>query len=304
MPGFHRILYPTDFSDCARRALPRAVQFAREWGAELHLLHAIVLHAVMETDRERLAGALVEEAERQLERLTDGGVADGVRIVPAVRRGISTAPVILEYAAEHDVDLIVMGSHGRRGLRRFFLGSVAEEVTRVADAPVLIIGKHEDPAAADTAIRRIVVPVDFSSHCDLALEYAARLADRLGADIVLLHVVEQVLYPDFYVPITAAGIDVAALREEARTRLSKMAERLIASGHEIRVETVVSVGHPAGQIVEFAETNEADLIVMATHGLTGLERALVGSVTERVARRASSSVLVVKPFGKPFPDGA
>lgn len=291
MLEIRRVLHPTDLSEGARRALAHAVDLARAHGAELHLLHVLVLQQL---DRERRAGRLPEEEEviRQLEADRSSFVnSGGVRVVRSVRRGFSAARVIAGYASEQAIDLVVLGSHGWRGLRRIILGSVAGQVVSLAGCPVLIV------SAPDGFERfgRVLVPIDFSEPSALALAHARKLARFWQARLRLLHVVPQLMYPSFYVQVTDLNVDVWALRRAAKERLEQLAEEVRAeTGAEVDVE--VRVGRAAAEIQGSAHDFGADLIVMASHGLSGLERALLGSVTEKVLRSSEISVLVVKPF--------
>lgn len=290
-----RLLHPTDFSECSERALPVAVLLAEAHEAELHALHALVLHAADETDVDLLWERLAEEARAELRAI---GEDRELRVSPAVARGISAAPVILDYASEQDVDLIVMGTHGRRGVRRWLAGSVAEEVVRLAPCPVLTVHAEPGPSEAGDVPRfqEMVVPVDFSSHSRLAVAHARELSETLDARVSLVHVVEQAVYPDFYLPVQSSGLDLAGLRETAAERLRELADEAVGAERTGAVE--VRTGRTVPEIIDFVEARGADLVVIASHGLQGLERVLLGSVAERVVRRASCSVLTVKAFGK------
>jgi nucleotide-binding universal stress UspA family protein len=146
------------------------------------------------------------------------------------------------------------------------------------------------------SISRILVPVDFSAHSDRALRYAARLAGQVGAAVELLHVVEDFTYGAFsevYVP------NVPAMTEEAINsavdRLTPLKAEVFPHGAD--VETVVYVGRPAATIVEHARAGKFDLIVMGTHGRTGLPHLFMGSVAEHVVRTAPCPVLTVRGAG-------
>ena len=295
MLDIEKILFATDLSECANQALPHAIRFAELHQAELHMLHVLVLHGADLPDRsEPYPGE--EEARRVLEEASSQA---GGRVVHALTRGFSAAPAILEYADDADIDLIVMGSHGRRGVRRMLLGSVAEEVVRTSDRPVLTIRRRKGAEAAEhVEIHRILVPVDFSKHGRQALEYARALAGTYGAEIHLLHSVDIPVYPDFYVPVSISGLDMAKLRERSHERLERLAKESFGVEPDLRVRVDVGVGRPVGEIVEYAESHEIDLIIIPTHGLTGVERALLGSVTSGVIRRAPCSVLTTKPHGR------
>ena len=297
MLDIKKIVYATDFSPCSENAFPIAVRLAASHDAELHMVHAIVLHADDPHDPahhfpepDELYERMRSSAEARMATTAENGGMPDLKIVRAQVRGISPAPVILEYAEEQGVDLIVMGTHGRRGLRHLLLGSVAEEVVRMADCPVLTV--REDAASA-SAFERILVPMDYSANSELALGYAKEIASSEGASLHLLHVLEVGTYPDFYFPVQASQMfDMPELKEKA---LQHLRDRLEKEGPEVPAELHVELGHPAQNVVEYAERLEIDLIVLASHGRTGLERALLGSVAEGVARRAKCPVLIVKP---------
>jgi nucleotide-binding universal stress UspA family protein len=290
MLEIRRILFPTDFSECAQVALPHAVRLAQLHDADLILLHVLVLHQSTAMDVvEPFPGE--EEARKALEETARQPA--GTRVSHHVARAVAAAPAILDYAEEDGADLIVIGSHGRRGIRRLLLGSVAEEVLREAACPVLIV-REDAKRSTEAEVKRILVPIDFSKQTALALDYAHELASSFGASLDLLHVVEVPTYPDFYVPFSAA-LETGAVRQDAQARLDALAEPLRLF-HEVHTE--VRVGRTSIEVTELAEDRGHDLIVLPSHGYSGLERVLLGSVAEGVLRRAPCPVLTVKPFGK------
>ena len=302
MLDIKRILYATDFSPCSDGAFPPALQLAERYDAELHMLHAIVLHADDPHDAahhfpepEELYERLRSGADKRMAAWTDAHGPFELRIVRAQRRGISPGTVILEYADEQDIDLIIMGTHGRRGLRHLLLGSVAEEVVRLAERPVLTV--RQGATGGWTGFERILVPMDYSEHSDVALSYAKEFAAAEGARLHLLHVLEVGTYPDFYFPVQAAQMfDMPELEKRALAHLRHRLERV--PGPEMEASLKVELGHPAQRIAEFAEERvRADLVVIASHGRSTLH-FLLGSVAEGVIRRARTPVLIVKSFGK------
>jgi nucleotide-binding universal stress UspA family protein len=302
-----QILHPTDFSPSARAALQHAIALAREHGATLHLLHADpaltddpIRGAFSVSLSEEEAYAEVEaQARKQLDALcAEAGLdeAGEVDVVTAVKRGLAPGPVIVDYARHHDIDLIAMGTHGRRGVRRFVLGSVAEEVTRHAEADVLTVraaDEAEVEALTPEAVERVLVPIDFSAYSRPLAEAAVTVARDYTAALDLLHVVEPLPFP---VPLMGA-VTLYDLVSNPKEEATKLLDRL---ADEVRVEggpaiaTHVEDGHAALTITEVAEARHSDLIVIASHGLTGLERVLLGSVTARVTRRAPCPVLVLR----------
>ena len=299
-----KILYPTDFSTCAGLAMPHTVQLAERHGAELHIFHTLVIHEADPGDAvhhlpnmEELYKALEEHAESQMRAATDEHGSPGFTIKRAQLRGISAAGGILDYAAENDIDLIVMGTHGRRGIRRLLLGSVAEEVVRLAPCPVMTVPERAARGTPAAQIQRIVVPVDFSDYARIALTYALELAALYEARLYPLHVVDEVIYPDFYPPIMPSGGSVTEeLRDQSIQRLRTLVAEAGAAGFTEDVH--VRAGRAAPEIADFAAEQAADLIVIASHGLTGISHMLLGSVTEQVVRRAACPVFTVKAFGK------
>lgn len=304
-----RVLVPTDFSDRAERALPHALWLAEEFGAELHMLHAVVLHGGDPAGPGRGFPDLDDAydrlrdwaAERLKETSADLDRSD-VRVVRAQERGIAAAPTIVEYANDNDVDVVVMATHGRRGVRRMLLGSVAEEVLRTAGCPVLTVRPDGDgrPDGADTVggpPEKILVPVDFSEHSDLALASAGALARRFGAELDVLHVIAELGVPD---PYFADAAELRALTKAARDRVPEaLAERVDrVLGEDVAAGTHMEVGTPPAAIAEFAREQGSDMIVVGSHGRTGVERVFLGSVAEGIVRRAPCPVLTVKPFGK------
>lgn len=305
MLDIQRILYPTDFSETARQALPWAASLADHHGAGLHVLHALSLHAA---DPASLEGAFpipesvfddwTRRAEEALEETAETSRERGLTVRQEIRRSIAPSSAILDYADEEGIDLVVMGTHGRRGLRHLALGSVVEEVLRFAPVPVLAVRKREElESQADLPLPeldRILVPVDFSEHADLALETGVELARDYGIALDVLYVVEQITYPDFYYPAAPSRERMAReVSEKAGERLERRVGEYEKAG-EMTVDFDVQVGRPEDRICTRAEEEGADLIVMGSHGRTGLSRVLLGSVTEGVIRRAPCPVLVVK----------
>lgn len=298
------ILFPTDFSRCSQQAFAHALFLAEHHEATLQLFHAVILHEDDPVDPDRhfpeakeLLGTLFEIADSQLASLVELHKDHPVTLEEFRTRGLSPAGLILEHATEHDVDLIVMGTHGRRGPSRFLLGSVATQVVRASSAPVLTL-RELDEGRPLAAIDHILVPIDFSGHSRTALRHATELARTYDADLQLIHVVQQPNYPYFYAPVPAMPPveQVHGLRERGKEALQKLVTEAGDATLDHRLEIID--GHPATEIVEFAEGNGSDLIVTASHGLTGLDRLLLGSVSEQVVRTSKVPVLLMKSFGK------
>lgn len=301
MNPLRRILFPTDFSESADEVLTHAAFLAREWGAELHVLHVNDSSSSKsasgpdssESDlkqriSERIRRTATVEADHEL-----GG--SGLRSVAVVRSGEAPAPVINEYAREASVDLIVLGTHGRRGLRRVFMGSVAEEAIRSAPCPVYCIRQDDDEVTPAVHLpKRILVPVDFSEYAPRAVAAARRFA--IGeAEIHLVHVVEEMVPPAIYGLEYPTYHDMTAEMEgHARVELGN----LVASipGGEGQIVQAVITGYPASAIIDYTAEHDIDLVVLSTHGRSGVERLLLGSVTEKVIRTSGVPLLIIRSF--------
>ena len=299
MLSIKKILFPTDFSACAEQAFSQAAYLAERYDAVLHVLHvaepSLVLPPLDLTEAD-IAADLHLPQPAALPKKQRGGAGSLLNVeVPPVDGSVERA--ILAYAAQEDVDLIVMGTHGRRAIDRLLLGSVAGKVVRLAECPVFTVG-FEAASWQEGVARRILAPVDFSEHARLAVAYAKGLAATYGAHLDLLHVIEETALTAAYgmEPVVVQVPDVQGPAREALERLMQE-----VGGPETPYTVHISVGQPAHEIADFAERQGIDLIVIATHGLTGIKRLLLGSVAEHVVHRAPCPVFTVKGFGKRLP---
>ena len=286
------ILAATDFSTTADNAARLARDLSRRFDAHLHMLHVVVIldDAHLEKEHrhqleELMAGT--DEARRTV-MANDAEARTGVEITSHLVQGLAPGEAIVESADNLGCDLIVMGTHGRRGISHLLLGSVAERVVRTSSVPVLTV--RSDAAINPDGITRILVPHDFSEASATAIRYAADWARVLGAEITLLHVVEPVVYPEFY------SVDVLTddLMERLKTR-SEEALHTVAAGlaETVPTHSAVAVGRAADTITTYVDPEKFDLVVMATRGLSGLEHVLLGSVAESVLRRCRVPMLTI-----------
>jgi nucleotide-binding universal stress UspA family protein len=285
-----RLLFATDGSDCAERARVHAFDLAHRFDADLHVVH------VEERDVELSDVIEIREADVLADLhlpLPDDAPVPVSRVHEHTVVHRSAADGLLNYAAEHDTPLIVLGTHGRRGVQRLVLGSVAEEVVRRAPGPVLTVGRGA-PASPPTD-GPLLVPVDFSDHQERLLTHARLLAQAYEVSIALLHVVNRADPPAAYeTEQERPAPDV--LRDRSTQALTEPAASLRDDGLDVQVE--VRHGHPADEILTAADDLDAALLAIATHGRSGVERMLMGSVAETVIRRAPCPVFTVKSFGR------
>lgn len=298
------ILFPTDFSPCAEEAFEHAIHMAKHTGATVHVLTVVG----EDSDDRPMEYLPLEEADDGSSLYYAPGPDDEqdtpVSIVYHQINGRSPADAIVQRVEESAIDVVVMGTHGRRGAERLLSGSVAEEVVRRATCPVFtVLCQAADEEAPELPKARpidaILVPVDLSEHSADIVAHAQGMAALYGAAIHLLHVVEDIAYPNVYGidPITPVLPDVM---ERARESLQHYAMQLREAGCD--VHTHVVVGYAAHDIVEQATELDCDLIMMGTHGRTGLKRFLIGSVAEKVVRRTPCPVFIVKSFGASIVD--
>lgn len=292
----NRILVPTDFSPAATHALQWALRFAKTHGATLHLLHVVAEYdpdwfgndATVPVGQ--MKETLHQQAKEELERIAPDPEVTGVPSQYDIRHGLDVvADVILEAAEEIDADLIVTGTHGREGLAHLILGSVAEKIVRRARRPVLTVGTE---APDKPSIQRVLAPVDFSDPSKQALRFAKDVAATYDARLDLLFVAEERTVPTFSdtgIPrLNRLKMDPEIVKDSAQA-LEQLSESV--GGPDVSVHGHVAEGDVSKQIVRFAETHDVDLIVIATRGLSGLNRFLLGSVTQRVVRAAPCPVL-------------
>ena len=311
---YRSILVPLDGSPLSEHAIPAASDLARRSGALLRLVHAHVLYTAAPIYIEGMPvideqmHSLGEAHERAyLEGIRDRLVTEtDLRITIAVLDAADadvrdqTIPQLLaRYAATTDTDLIVMTTHGRGGLARFWLGSVADALVRTSSVPLLLIRPDEDtsPMEHRPAFRQILIALDGSASAEQILEPAQRLGELTQAAYTLLHVVEPhtlISSGTFTAPTDFAAEDTQQHQMEAQRYLERIAGSLRATGVSVGVD--VRVGDQvAAAILNAAREQRVDLLAIATHGRSGLARLLLGSVADKLVRGATLPVLLWRP---------
>lgn len=289
MDKLQHILFPTDFSPCADKAAAFAVQFAQTFGAKLTLAHVSIIYEDTHLPHDPARTHLLVEPEtrfrHQLEEIVRKNGAEALPYALVQIHGVTIAASLAEYAEQHAVDLIVMGTHGRQGFKHWLLGSVAEDLVRRAPCPVFSVKEAWSGMPQD--MTTILVPIDFSLASRTALHGARVLASKIGARIQVLHVVEPPAYPEIYAYATNADF----FEQACEKSLEIMNSLLEEPGPLVTASAHVVAGHPSREILKFAEGNGSMMIMMAHLGISGLAERILGSVTEYVVRRASCPVL-------------
>jgi nucleotide-binding universal stress UspA family protein len=286
------ILLPLDGSPLADQAVPFAVSLAQRSGARIILVRATEASTMLDVDASDAERGVISRAEHDLEaaaaRLRTAGVEAEVHVYYD-----NPIPAILDASRRYHASLIVMSTHGRSGLGRMMYGSVADDILRHADAPVLLIPSTIDHAWASDRTPTILVPLDGSALAEEALDGAEMLAELLGARLHLLRVVEPPTYPLYGDGYAFIPFDDATEQELAREYLDTLAGRLATGGTPVQVE--VAVGIPSAVIPSVARECQADAIAMATHGRGGLARLVLGSVATGTLQRTHVPLLLTRP---------
>jgi nucleotide-binding universal stress UspA family protein len=227
------------------------------------------------------SSARTQEAYTYLDRAAAGLRGKGAIVDTQVLTG-APAPTLVDMAVRGQFSLILMCSRGKSGIKRFLMGSVAEEVLRRSSIPVLIV----HPLTKTTGklrIKRIVVPLDGSLRSSSILPHVAPLAKATGAKLLFMTTIEPRAKVDYPVEVLARNL----FREQ---------KRLHKQG--IQTELAIRYGDPVVEILSFGDVQNADLVALSTHGRTGVERTLYGSVAESVLRKGKLPLLLLRTAGK------
>jgi nucleotide-binding universal stress UspA family protein len=302
MTRVRQILCATDFSPASEPAWQEALLLARLCHAELALLH-VVPPVMFPPDGyipprvyQELVDAAHHDAHAGLERLVGQAADPRLKVRTRVEEG-GPAASILEVAREEMADLVVLGTHGRTGVERLVLGSVADRVVRQASCPVLTVPARPGVATAGR-LGRILYATDFSPAAREGWPWAVALAEAAGADIDLLHVT---LAPvgDHEVPAERLGEMAQTLHEQGQAAAERFLRRYCPQDlARERVHVLIGRGPVAEQIAHWARSRSADLIVMGTHGWSGLLRWMLGSVAHHLLQTAPCPLLTVGPAGR------
>jgi nucleotide-binding universal stress UspA family protein len=292
----YTILVAVDGSQLAGRALAFAVERARIRVADIVLVFVVNRQAVADSvavpwvnvDPTPLLNALEAEGDVVL-RAAESLVASAGVTVKAVKLDGAPGDAILQYALQTSVDLIVMGTHGRRGFNRFATGSTAEDVIRGAMVPVFVIPARYVPSAQRAPLARALVAVDGSPAAELALDFAATLAKSEGTLVTLCTVVEQWARED---SLDSSVFCKSELESKAAAELAAEHTRFASLG--FAADAIQRSGDAANEIVSAASDAGADCIVIGTHGRAGIPRFLIGSVAEGVLRTSHLPVCTVR----------
>jgi nucleotide-binding universal stress UspA family protein len=298
---YTKILIPLDGSKTAEKVLPYARFLAGSLKLPVELL-AVVDIVEMAThisaDRARYLDTMIEDSVRNSEQYLRGvaGTFPSANTKCTVEKG-KAEQMIIETAAEDKGTLVTMATHGRSGINRWLLGSVAEKVLRGGTNPMLLVrATEEGKTDGGATLKSIVVPLDGSELAEGVLPTVAELAKTLKLAVVLFRAY-NIPYNAYASAEGYAAIDyeelLAAMREEAVDYLEKKTEAVKKLG-VANVSNVAKEGFAADEIISLARKSPDNLIAMCTHGRSGVKRWMLGSVTETVVRHSADAVLVLR----------
>jgi len=296
------ILVPLDGSDLSESILPFAADIAGRAGAEILLVTAIQPVGVWDATAAAINWEREEKAAAgYLTAVQERVAAEGQRVRALPLHG-DAGQVILDAAEKESAGLITMTTHGRSGVMRWLLGSVADRVVQHSKAAVMLIPARpaggrasEDRPLPSPAVERILVPLDGSEVAAGVLPFVKEYAKLFGAGLVLYHAVSPAgAYPGFETAnAQIVGRLLEDMQKEAAVMLNESAKKLEDEG--FKCETAVSIELAADGILHAAEQSKAGLIAIGTHGRSGLSRAVLGSVANAVLRRSTLPTLLVHP---------
>ncbi len=312
MAAYTRIILPLDGSDTAEQALPHARELATKLSLPVRMVCAVepdspAITQSLYSNRRWMDPASSREARagEYLSSISALLGADGVQVDTAIPH-LEPASGIVEEAGRDPNALIVMASHGRSGLARWWMGSVADKVLHMAENPVLIIrAQAREFSSPNDGPGRLIVPLDGSDLAELILPHVAYLASSLGLPVTLVQITQS--EEEYYryaamgpgaVPVSppsAPSISelVQLAAQEASAYLEDVKSRLAGLGVQ-DVQTLTTQGTPADVITDTVAEETGSLVAMTTHGRSGVGRMMLGSVAERVVRQSGCPVLVVR----------
>ena len=305
---FKRILTPLDGSALSEGILPFVRALAPALGARVDLLQmhteaTYELEQLNDTEQASITAALEplnvrlqNQSDAYLSRIAEGLNALGVETRILVRYGHPATQIVAEAEKEDDT-LITMSTRGRTGIGRWVMGSVTDRVLHTTLTPMLVVHPDREAPAVDSVagIKTLIVPLDGSDLAETALPIAGEIGAATGASVHLFRVLDEPARSSLNVSELAASGVSEATREEAEAAeyLGEKADALREAG-VAEVHTTVTRGRPADEIQEIARTTADSMILACTHGRSGVGRAVMGSVTDRLVRHSGDPALIVR----------
>ena len=274
-----KLLVATDGSKFSKSAIREAINLAKTCSSELIAVSVVKTNVEFED----LVPQVVEKAEREvrehLESIKNKALKEGVDCEIVIHRSEESFRDIVNDAAKNKVDMIIIGTHGRTGLKRLMMGSVTAKVIGHAPCKVMVV-----PLNAKIECKNILIATDGSRYSDVAAFEAIGIAKRCGGSLIVI----SVAFSDKEIALAEDDEEIILAKDNVK-KIMELAEK-----EGIKTEGLTVKGEPYEAIIKTAKQKQVDLIVVGSHGRTGIERLLMGSVTERVIGHSESAVLVVR----------
>ena len=313
---YENIIVPLDGSDASRQVLPYARSIAKTVGATLHLIGVLEplnrvdnlsrmgsgaqnapmsqSELVLSEDWRALVGGLRREARERLDAAAEETRSRGIETTVELLEG-EAAEQIIAAGNRGGESLIAMSTHGRSGIGRWMLGSVTDKVVKHTATPVLIIRAQREEPPDDVALSRVVLPLDGSELAERAIPHAVAFANAFGTGITILRSSSPTAYgfgyADYYAAQTYTDISSEVL-SDVRDYVTSAVGRIQGMG-VTSVEERTPEGNPGAAIIDEVGDDRTKLVVMTTHGRTGVGRWVLGSVTDRVIQHSAGPVMVI-----------
>jgi len=287
---FGRVLFPTDFSSCSNRALAYLLRIAAMYQSQVFILHVLPAESTAGSETvsdfaPHLFDLNRHEAEKHIRALENTGVLSQFEYSILLESGV-LRDVVENTIRQHEIELVVIGSHGSGGIKKLILGSVAEEVSQRASCAVMIVGPHVPLAGPDSAFRQILYTTEFAAGSSNALRYALSIAQQYRSNLTLLHVCT------FMEGGPLVESDTVLVQERERL------QALVPENLELPTPpTVITrIGARTEAILTTARESNADLIVMGVHSTHALTAAthIPWTVAHQIICQATCPVLTVR----------
>jgi nucleotide-binding universal stress UspA family protein len=296
---YRKMLVPLDGSEIAETVLPYAKEFAGRLGLEVVLLHvygqaedeSIPMHRGYIERTVEIFKRQSEEVQQRVDNKSKTVKMHGELVAG------QPAEEILRYADENNVDLILMATRGRSGIKRWILGNVSDRVVRAAKQPVILIRATGTPpdVRGEEILKKVIVTLDGSLESESVIPHVKQLLPKLSTDVILLHIAQP--YHVYATGEVAARIpyteeEMKQVKANAESYLKKVVSRL--KGKSITIKTEVRVGAAADEIIKFADETTGSIVAMTTHGRSGITRWAFGSISGRVLQGGNNAIMLVR----------
>ncbi|MFC1986411.1 universal stress protein [Chloroflexota bacterium] len=298
---YEKILVPLDGSKLAEVALPYAEELAGRLGSKITLISVLTLSSKPADDQHPLYQVyiqkMVENTKRNIERYVKTPNNKAIKVASLILTG-DPAEEIVNYAEKEDVNLIIMGTRGQSGIKRWVLGSVADKVVNATARPVALVTTDDTETGIlrEDMLSKALVILDGTTESEVVIPYIEELASKLNIEVIPLQVVEQayqyIMGAESFSNIPVTEKEMNSIKARTRRYLKKLAGLLEGKGITVKVKVVT--GNSAETIIKVASKTDAGIIVMSTRGRSGISRWIFGSVRDEIVNIGNVLVLLIR----------